>query len=78
MAMARNMDTSPNDTALTTLSSCRHHISSTNTAATASSTTIAPSTTAEVAEVWVVTGEGRGGEVAIWEGRGGTQICVVG
>jgi hypothetical protein len=57
--MARNMDMSPNDTALTMLSSCRHHISSTNTAATAASTTIAPSTTAEVAEVWVVTGEGR-------------------
>jgi hypothetical protein len=31
-----------------------------------------------VAVVWVVTGDGRGGVVAIWEGRGGTQICVVG
>jgi hypothetical protein len=35
----------------------------------AASTTLAPGTTTGVAEVWVVTGEGSGGELAIGEGR---------
>jgi hypothetical protein len=44
----------------------------------AASTALAPGTTTGVAEVWVVTGEGSGGELAIGEGRGGTQIRVMG
>jgi hypothetical protein len=75
--MARNMDTrmvvvtNLNDTVLMSLSSCRHHISST-----VVDVALTPGKTAEVNEGRVVTGEGMGvTQIHVARGVSGRRRC---